>query len=134
MADPIVSSKTLDVLQGALQGLALRQQVIGQNLANVDTPGYKASYVSFEEQLKRQTNPSTGELAMERTNGGHLAAPLPSEPVIALRPSTTFRNDGNSVDIDKEMVDLAETALRYQSLSQVASRQLATLRTAIQER
>ncbi|MGB4476084.1 MAG: flagellar basal body protein, partial [Bacillota bacterium] len=44
---------TLDVLSKALQAASLRQEAIAQNLANVDTPGYKALGVSFEEQLSR---------------------------------------------------------------------------------
>ncbi|MBI5878730.1 MAG: flagellar basal body rod protein FlgB [Chloroflexi bacterium] len=134
MPDPILNSRTLDVLQVAMRGLSLRQQVIGQNMANVDTPGYKAATVSFEDELKRVADPSSAELRLVSTHDAHLGLAALDDPQVAQRPNLTLRNDGNSVDVDKEMVELAETSLRFQSLAQLASKQLATLRAAIAER
>jgi len=135
MPDPILSSRTLDVLQNAMRGLSLRQQVIGQNMANVDTPGYKAATVSFENELKRAVDPSPSELRLVSTDAAHMdLGSSITDPQVAERPNLTLRNDGNSVDVDKEMVDLAETSLRFQSLAQLASKELASLRAAITER
>lgn len=135
MPEPILNSRTLDVLQSAMRGLSLRQQVIGQNMANVDTPGYKAATVSFEDALKRAVDPAPSELRLVSTHASHMdLGSAITAPQVAERANLTLRNDGNSVDVDKEMVDLAETSLRFQSLAQLASKQLSSLRAAITER
>ncbi len=127
----LISDVTTKILETALDGLSLRQQVIGHNIANAETPGYQAQAVSFEDQLAKalQSPAATGTpLALTRT--GHLAAPaLPTEQVrIVQRPGGSARLDGNNVDIDSEMSLLAETSIRYQSLTQLVSRKLALLK------
>ena len=125
--------------QTALDGLAMRQQVISHNLSNIDTPGYQAQTVSFESALQQAQNTTTGQpqLALAVTDPAHLvgttAAPL--EPVsVSLRQGGTQRADGNNVDVDVELTQMAETGVRYQALSQLASKKLSLLRTIAQGR
>ena len=56
MPDPLFSDKALQAAKYALDGLSFRQELTGQNLANVDTPGYKSQTVTFEQALKRALN------------------------------------------------------------------------------
>jgi len=128
------------LLQKALTGLSLRQQAVSNNLANLDTPGFKASEVVFESELRRALEAAQKQpVALNVTHQGHFKAPsdpvsyLDVQPVIRERTDTTFRADGNNVDIEREMVTLTETAILYQASAQIVARKMALLRAIITE-
>ncbi len=135
MAESILNGTTLQLIQLGLDGLSLRQQAIAHNIANADTPGYQAQAVTFEEALQRQIKNGAHKLALTTTHPAHLTGQAqPLAPQLVPRPTTTLRPDGNNVDIDLEMSQLAETTIRYQALTQLAARQLAILKAAVTER
>ncbi|MCH5341714.1 MAG: flagellar basal body rod protein FlgB [Acetatifactor sp.] len=118
------------VLDKAADASWLRNEAIGNNIANVDTPGYKRQDVAFESVLKEALGMSRYEtmdakvanLRVERLNG---------------RPYTDYANfsyriDGNNVDIDNENVMLAENQLRYQGLITAINQEFSNLQTAMQ--
>ena len=119
----------------ALDGLSLRQQVTANNIANVDTPNFKAQQVSFEEQLQQTLNRDENNLQLKTTAPGHLQYKTsPDSDLIAVkRHDNTLRNDGNNVDIDLEMTTLAETTVRFQALTQLAGTKLALLKDIVRE-
>lgn len=132
MADTLFSGAGYTSAVTALDGLALRQEVVGRNLANVDTPGYQAQTVSFEEALKKQSEPpSHTTLALATTHPSHLLAKSQKTELIAIgaRPGGTARADGNDVDIDQELLEMSETGLRYQAMSQFVSGKLLLLKS-----
>ncbi len=153
MSSPIDNDIAMRALRLALDGLSLRHQVTSNNIANVDTPGFRASEVSFEGQLRRllaeaeqpalpqtargQLVSQAGGLSiaktMARTRAGHLnAVPVDSESAALVVPSQApMRNDLNNVDIDRQMVELAETTINYSALTQLTSAKLSLLRAAI---
>lgn len=137
MPNPISNNTTLRALSFALDGLSLRQKATAHNIANVDTPGYKAQQVSFETQLQQALRDKPeSSLPLEVTHTGHidLHGPSASSAVISMdHQDNQLRNDGNNVDIDLEMTSLAETSLRYQSLTQLAGMKLSLLKTIIRE-
>jgi flagellar basal-body rod protein FlgB len=136
MPEPIFNDRRLRALAMGLDGLAVRQRTIANNIANVDTPNYKAQKVNFEAQLQRTlAGGSRRGLEMKTTQLNHLGAKeVSGSPSITVdsRPNT-LRNDGNNVDIDLEMTDLAETAMRYQALAQLTAAKLTALKTLIRE-
>lgn len=96
-----------------LMGLALdatwkRNQVINENIANIDTPGYKRKDVSFESYLEKALN-SNDPKAVEKLNRVQ-----PS--VYTENQHLNYRKDGNNVDVDTEMVYLAENQVRYNTM------------------
>lgn len=107
-------------LERALSGASQRQQILANNLANANTPGFKRSDLDFH-----------GQLASALAAGGSPAG-LES---LAFTPqtdnSTSMTADGNNVDVDTEMAKLSQNALDYQSLIAVASSRLKMLSTAI---
>jgi flagellar basal-body rod protein FlgB len=119
----------------ALDGLALRQQVISRNLSNVDTPGYQAQTVTFEAALQSAQKPSAQPaLPLVVTHSAHLVGleQPPREPVnVGERQGGTQRADGNNVDVDVELTQMAETGIRYQAFSQLISRKYQLIRSAI---
>ncbi len=129
MSDSLFSDNALRTARAALDGLSLRQQAISRNLANVDTPGYKAETINFEETLKHLVD-KDGSLPMDVTNPSHL---LPGSQEtgfsLATRPGGSFRADQNNVDVDVEMTDMSETGIQYQAVSQSISQKLMLLKS-----
>ncbi len=116
--------QTQDILQRTMSAALIRQEVISDNLANVDTPHFKRSDVAFESELKRALDsydPHPFKAAL--TNKKHIPFYRTKnyrevKPVVYLDSSTIYRNDGNNVDIEKEMVDARENTLRYIAMAQ----------------
>ena len=122
-ASPIRFSGTDSYIRAALTGLAARQRTIANNVANVDTPNFKASEVRFEDALRAAASrraPAVSQAALD-------ARVTQTSSV----DGTTTRADGNNVDIDREMELLGETNLTYSALTQVMSSRLSILRSVI---
>ncbi|MBI3761205.1 MAG: flagellar basal body rod protein FlgB [Chloroflexi bacterium] len=124
-----LTDDALRTAQTALDGLALRQEMIGRNIANVDTPGYRAQNVSFENTLQRAQGDSQ-VLGIVTTRAGHLAAPArPALMQVVSRRGGSVRADDNNVDIDRELTEMAETGIRFQALTQLVSKKLLLLKS-----
>ncbi len=134
MSNTIFSDDALKAASLALKGLSARQQVISSNIANVDTPGYSAKQLDFETTLKRTLNQTNNKLGLAKTSNGHLDTYSSVATLFntANRSGGTYREDGNNVDIDTELIDMSETNLRYQAISQGISSKLLLLKTIAQ--
>jgi flagellar basal-body rod protein FlgB len=118
-------SGTDSYLQAAMSGLAARQRTIANNVANVDTPGFKASEVRFEDVLNKAVS-----RARPGTSVSQSALDAQARAT-SLVDGTTTRADGNNVDIDQQMEMLSEANLNYSALTQVMSTRLGILRGVI---
>ena len=128
MTDSIFSDNAIRAARLALDGLSMKQQVISRNLANVDTPGYQAQTVNFEDTLKRALNEGP-TLEMKVTDNLHQVSAEQSTGFASkLRPGGTERADQNNVDVDVEMIDMSETGIQYQAVSQAISQKLLLLK------
>jgi flagellar basal-body rod protein FlgB len=110
----VFDSVTATALSSALDGLALRQRSIADNIANVNTPDYHAKRVAFEDALAKSVN----------AGDGHVSATTAS----SLEPTNT---NGNNVNLDTETLSNIDTVLRYQFATQAANGQFATMRAAL---
>jgi flagellar basal-body rod protein FlgB len=128
----IFSSARVAILQQALSASALRHKVISNNIANVNTPGFKRSDVDFESLLNEALN-SKGQLQMMRTNPRHMPMSENTLPAATVQvdDSTSMRTDGNNVDIDVEMANLAKNTIYYDAISQQLSTYFSDIKTAI---
>jgi flagellar basal-body rod protein FlgB len=141
MIDRLFTNDTMAILQKSLDASALQQKLSANNLANVDTPGFKRSEVLFTERLKAAiaSQQTTQEnLQASVTNAKHMAFNTPETldhvaPQVITRNDTTLRNDGNNVDVDQEMAKLAENTVFYSALAQVTTMRLGMLKTSITE-
>jgi len=130
----LFNDNTSQVLHTALDGLARRQQVTANNIANAETPGFKASIVTFESRLQAFLPGATHDLVMAQTHPAHLSAQAqPDGPQVVELRDTFGRNDRNNVDIDREMVTLAETSATYNAITRLVARRLGMLKAAITE-
>ncbi|MCK4257431.1 MAG: flagellar basal body rod protein FlgB [Halanaerobiales bacterium] len=113
---------TLKVLGTGLDGSALRQKILANNLANVDTPNFKGQDVKFYSQLKSNMNEpfSLDSLSLAKTNSHHLAGTgYGSDFNGGFQVSQTsgqVRADGNNVNVDVEMAKMAENTIYYNTL------------------
>ena len=138
MGDLIRGDTAVGALSIALDGLSKRAQAITNNVANVDTPNFKASEVSFEQDLKAAISRPAETLQMAVTNPAHIGVNSRTSlagvgPKTITQLGTTMRNDGNNVDIDREMALLGETQLSYQTATQLMNEKLREYKNAIWE-
>ena len=105
----------INVLDKAADASWIRNEVIANNIANVNTPGYKRQDVNFEDQLRKAMKHSRYASVDERVANVDLERLNP----ITYRDHATlsYRLDGNNVDIDTENVELASNQIRYQGLT-----------------
>jgi len=130
----------INVLSVAMNGLASRQRVIGENVANGDTPRYKRMEVAYEEQLRAALKgDETDELPMATASQRHFSiGPMAKglddvHATLNQVTDETFRVDGNNVDIDSEMAKLAETNLRYNTMATLARNRFEGLKNLLRD-
>ncbi len=144
MIPGLFNDPTAKALRTALSGLQQRQQAIANNIANVDTPNYKAKAVSFEDALAgelaapKPREPKPSRLGLDTTHERHIPVSrqvrtFDAAPTTFDSPDGTLRNDGNTVDVEREMSKLAETQILYNAIGQVTNTKLGVLRGAINE-
>ncbi|TEB11162.1 flagellar basal body rod protein FlgB [Pelotomaculum propionicicum] len=124
----LLSSPVIVSLEKALDAGALRQRVIADNIANINTPNFKKSTVEFESLLKAALGRDS--IKLTTTDPRHFgAAPLLAElrPEVRVNEATSMRTDGNNVDIDEEMTNLAANSIEYQATARELSERLSLL-------
>ncbi|OLN33477.1 flagellar basal body rod protein FlgB [Desulfosporosinus metallidurans] len=122
----------LNVLQKELNASSLRQQVLANNVANIDTPNFKRSDVDFQAVLNAALGQTNGDLSLKLTSLRHIPGVAEGDGTgIVTDQTTSLRNDGNNVDVDREMSNVAENGLYYNSLTRTISSQLGLLRMVI---
>lgn len=107
-----------------------RTQLIGENIANADTPGYKARDLDFNSTL-RSAQSNSGTLSMDATHSGHISmSPGTQGAAIKYRIPTQNAADGNTVDMQQEQAAFAENSIRYQTTLNILSRRFSGLTSA----
>ncbi|MGI6751290.1 MAG: flagellar basal body rod protein FlgB [Anaerovoracaceae bacterium] len=120
---------TLAIMQKAMDGVWQRQRAVSNNIANYETPGYKAIKVDFESTLKKQIKRMNPDMSR-----GEIAEKIASSPVnVYTYDAFTNRLDGNNVDLDLENVEMAKMQIQYQYLARSMSDMFSRMRYAISE-
>lgn len=123
-------SNTMTALEKGLNYSSLKQKVISQNISNEATPGYKAKDVSFKQSLQEAVDQS---LLAKRSDERHFTfkeRPM-IHPGVVVKKNVSFNNNGNSVDIDNEMADLATNQIYYNALIERMSGKFSSLQNVI---
>lgn len=115
----VLMERTSLLLEQALDGLSLRHQVLANNYANVNTPGFKRSDVDFRS-------------AMKQAAAQNSAKPQALFQVITDK-STTMRNDDNNVDADVELANISTNAILYRALAEQIDRKFGQIRMVLRE-
>ncbi|KIO61850.1 flagellar basal body rod protein FlgB [Caldifermentibacillus hisashii] len=127
-----IFSNTISILDQALDYSTTKQKVISQNIANVDTPNYKAQEVlPFKTVLKNELK-NTKHLSAQITNNKHIPfSPSENGTVTIVKNNIQYNESGNSVDVDQEMTKLAENQIYYNALIDRISGKFQTLQSVI---
>lgn len=126
--------ETFSLLEKSLNLRSLQHRVLASNIANMDTPNYKAVELAVAEEMNRDRGSASG-IQLMRTQAGHL--PINNNPAdnvklkIAKAPEFSLRGDGNTVDLDQTMGKLAENTLLYRTATQLLSDKFNGLKKAI---
>lgn len=134
-----MSSRIDDALhfnQTALSLRAARQELLASNIANADTPNFKAKDIDFASALKGAMSGATPKLAMAATTTAHLNGTGDGNSVmgapVMYRKAAQPSADGNTVDMDVELAQFADNALRYEASVKFVSDDIKKILTAIQ--
>ena len=126
----------LAALSKKISWLTARQKVVTENVANADTPGFKASDLrplDFRKELAEVTHSSSPKLAPTTTDPRHLVgteAAARLDPVV--EKTTTDRDiNGNTVSLEDEMMKVSDNASDYQLMTNLYKKQVALIKTAI---
>ena len=115
--------KSATLLEKMLDVSSVKHKVIANNIANVNTPGYKKMEVSFADQLEKALN----ESSMNKFDTLQPKIVISKEDT-----SETVRNDGNNVDIDKEVSSLVKNTLTYSIYTQLLAKKYEGIKSAIE--
>ncbi|HEY9398060.1 MAG TPA: flagellar basal body rod protein FlgB [Burkholderiales bacterium] len=127
----------LQLQSEALKLRAQRQEVIASNLANGDTPNYKAMDFKFSDALRQAVGMPSAQgsaPALVQTSAGHMNAQGSTLSTVQLlyRTPTQARVDGNTVDTNVEQANFADNAVRYEASLRFLNGQIKTMLSAIQ--
>ena len=134
--------QTVGMLKNAMDGAGAAHAVIANNIANVNTPNFRRSDVSFKDALRATeaapADPDDFELTMSSdrhlTADGTAPDPEAFEATTTVDDGTQMRVDGSNVDVDQEMAKLSLNSAYAQTMGQLLQNQYTRMRQAIQER
>ena len=129
-------SNNLKILEKSLDASLLRNEVIAQNIANVDTPGYKKRTVKFEEYLANALKGSN--FKGFKTHSKHISIGGDNVDSIDIKVTQDYKElsmrlDGNNVDIEAEMAAMAKNTIQYNTLVQSLNSRFKSLKSVISE-
>lgn len=123
-----IDKKVYGLLKQGLNASSLRSKISANNIANINTKGYKRSYVTFEDSLK--TSMESGNLIT--TDERHIDEGSSGSIKVLKDTETSMREDGNNVDIDNEMVNQAANNLMYNALITQVNNRLSITKYVIE--
>lgn len=123
-----INNKTLQALATSINFRQMRQKLIASNIANAETPGYKAKRIDFEKSLQDALD-LNGDRAIATSSDKHFkigASGISSlQPSIYEDPNDVVSDDGNSVDVEAEMIKIDENKMMYDAAVQLLNKKLA---------
>ncbi len=125
---------TIGLLEKSLNVRSVQHQALSSNVANADTPHYKAFEVAVDEEL-RKLGTGKSRIQLARTHSSHLPVGRAEADRVTLKnapaPELSLRADGNTVDLDRSMGDLAENTIKYKTSAQLITSKFRGLKNAI---
>lgn len=126
---------TVNLLGNSLDLRATRHKLLSSNIANQETPGYRAVDINFEQEMQKAEGSHPAGQALALTNAGHMTTGGPSglSPAVVDRVTDLEGYDQNSVGIEGEMARLSENTIMYRTSAQLLKYKFGLLMTAIKE-
>lgn len=124
--EKLLGGSVVDLMSKALGAYSLRQKAISNNIANANTPGYKRVSVLFEDAVRdamRGQRLGAPQISSDRVNN--------ISPTISTDQVTESRYDGNNVNIDIEMAELAKNSMNYEAITKILNSNFGLIRFVI---
>lgn len=121
----MIETSFLNFVERKLDVSASRQEVLAANIANVDTPGYKARELAFTEETSR--------MGLKRTEEGHLQVAGSDAETRTIESGGETKPNGNSVNLDTELTKVTKNGLEFVILLQVLQNKFRTIRSSLSE-
>ena len=122
----VIDNNSMLLLQKSLDFVWQKQRITSENIANAETPGYKAKYVTFEDEFKRSLSGTEGNRSKVRQ------AIDSAKMRIGVSKEETMRLDGNNVNVDVENIELARTQIQYEYLLKQINDQFIRLKMVLE--
>lgn len=124
-----MNKNSYNLIKNALDASQLQQEMISSNIANINTPGYKANRVEFENLLSEASE----GIQLKKTNEQHFSYNSMDdvEPLVSRRTNASVNDNGNNVDVDIEMTEEAANSLYYSALVTQLNAKYSLLNSAI---
>jgi len=126
---------TISILEQGLDLRSMKHNLLVSNIANKDTPNYKSFDLAVDEEMQKLTG-TQRSIALRKTDQGHLPAggfkDYSGVTITKSSQGVEANGDGNTVDIEKEMTDLAENNLLYDAVAQILRKKFQGLKNVIQ--
>jgi len=135
MIEQLTNDQTLMLLKKGMDATSLRHKLIAHNIANVETPGFKASDTNFKDQLNKLLGEEEN-LRIANTRGKHISSAPPIQlselfPQIIKTKGSSRVEDGNNVDIDAQMTNLSENTLEFRAYHRAMGDMLSIITSAV---
>jgi len=121
MFDKILNSTSIQIIKKMQDYVVVKQKVLANNIANVETPGFKAKDVNFQNEFS------------EALKKGDFASAMNLQPKVYVRNDLSIRNDGNSVDLEKEMIELQKNRMKFDIYTQLLKNRYRRVRDLFTE-
>lgn len=107
MFDQLLNSPSINIIKKIQDYVVVKQRVIANNIANVETPGFKAKDVAFKDEFQKALQTGDFNRAMQ------------IQPSVYETNDATLRNDGNNVDLEKEMIELQKNKMKFDVYTEI---------------
>jgi len=128
-----LDTPVLQVIEKGLDASSMRQKVLSNNVSNAETPGFKRSDVDFKKALDKAMGTSN-TLSLKLSSPKHIAGVTDGPENLIVTDQSSLHNNGNNVDIDREMTNIAENGIYFNSLTRTSSMQLGIMRLLINQK
>ena len=126
-----LTSNTMLMTERAMNYLWKKQAVIADNVANAETPGYKAKYVTFEQELRQKLEQASADEGQVPVGRKAMREGILDSNIVTHEANETARMDGNGVNVTEQNVELSRTYIQYQLTTRAFSDEISRLRAAI---
>ncbi|MEK9150228.1 MAG: flagellar basal body rod protein FlgB [Candidatus Desantisbacteria bacterium] len=124
--------KSIGLMKKGLDTAGLRHDVISNNIANINTPGFKRSSVLFSEELSKASNRGLEAKLLDPKHIPFKGGSNKAQSKVVIENDTIYRNDLNNVDLNQEMADLEKNTLYYNAIAQRMGSGFRLLNSVIQ--
>lgn len=127
-----LTSNTMLMTQRAMDFLWEKQRVIANNVTNAETPGYKAKYVTFEQELRQKLEQArAADHDTDPVGRKAMRAGILNSDIVTHEANETARLDGNGVNVTEQNIELSRTYIQYQLTTRAFADEMSRLRAAI---